>query len=83
MLYLLKFSKPLGTDRHRAQHYLGFCEDGRLDERLAEHRAGQGARITAAAVRNGYDLQVVWTGRGNRKDERKLKRQHNHKRLID
>lgn len=38
MLYLLRFSKPLGNERKRAQHYLGSCEDGRLDERLAEHR---------------------------------------------
>lgn len=83
MLYLIEFSKPLGNERHQARHYLGSCEDGRLDERLAEHRAGQGARITAAAVAIGAELRVVWTGQGGRKEERNLKRQRHHHRLID
>lgn len=82
MLYLLEFSKPQGSRRHYASHYLGTCEDGRLEERLAEHRAGHGARITAAAVAIGAELRVVWTGEGGRNEERLLKRQHNHKRLT-
>jgi len=83
MLYLIQFSKPLGNARKQARYYLGYCEDGRLDERLAEHRSGQGAKITAAAVRIGAELNVVWTGVGDRNDERKLKNRRHHHRLLE
>jgi predicted GIY-YIG superfamily endonuclease len=82
MLYLIEFSKPLGNARHKANYYLGYCEDGRLDERLAEHRSGQGAKITAAAVAIGATLSVVWTGEGDRNDERRLKKRRHHRRLV-
>lgn len=51
MLYLIRFSQALGNEKHSVWYYLGYCEDGRLDERLAEHRAGKAAKITAAVVR--------------------------------
>ena len=82
MLYLIEFSKPLGNERKKAQRYLGYCDDHRLDERLAEHRQGKGAKITAAAVAIGAELRVVWTGPGDRKDERRIKRWGHHERLL-
>ena len=83
MVYMLKFSHPLGTDRHRAQHCLGYCEDGRLHLRLYEHRIGQGAAITRAAIQRAHTLEVVatWPG-GDRPPEHKLKSRKCHRGLI-
>jgi putative endonuclease len=83
VLYLLQIDPPLMRKSAPTRYYLGYCKDGRLDERLAEHQAGTGAALTRAAVKRGCTLTVVWTSkRGTRKDERKLKRQRNHKRLL-
>lgn len=83
MVYLIRFSGALGTDRHRAQFYLGWTPDGRLDERLEAHRAGRGARICAAAVARGYTLTVVRTWPGaTRADERRFKRRKSHRKLL-
>jgi predicted GIY-YIG superfamily endonuclease len=87
MLYVLRFSEPLGdrsNPRGQARYYLGFCEDGRLEARLAEHRAGQGARITAAAVERHIWFDVVLTLPGTRADERHLKTSHkNWRKLVE
>ena len=40
-VYLAHFAANL----HHARHYLGFCTD--LAQRLAQHRAGTGARLRA------------------------------------
>lgn len=84
ILYLIHFvGGALGdTSRPRmsARHYLGWCAEGELEARLAEHRAGRGASITAAAVAAGLSLEVVWTGAGTRDDERRMKRAGNHAR---
>lgn len=48
IVYMLQFDTPLGNDKHRAHYYLGYCKARRLDERIAEHKSGYGARITAA-----------------------------------
>lgn len=71
--YLWHLETPLGNERHRAQHYLGYAED--LARRLVEHRAGQGASFTAAAVARGIRLYVVrlWIP-GDRALESRLKR---------
>lgn len=56
--YLVHFSRPL---RH-ARHYIGVTT--RVDDieaRLAEHRAGRGARICAVAVAEGIDLVLART----------------------
>ncbi len=83
MVYLLHFSGRLGNERHSAQHYLGFCPDGTLDNRLAEHEHGAGARITAAAVERGFSLRVARTwNNGDRKLERRLKNQKHSPRLC-
>lgn len=76
MLYLIHFDTPLGSQRHQAQHYLGFVE-GDLDSvqaRLQEHRQGWGARITAAANRAGITYDVVRTFDGDRTRERQMKK---------
>lgn len=83
MIYILKFSKPLGNEFHRAQYYLGYCAKSRLNERLAEHRAGHGAAITRAAVQSGATLELAAHFPGDRVLERKLKNRKSHKRIIE
>ena len=84
MIYVLKFEHPLGRPgRHsQAQFYLGYCEDDRLADRLAEHAAGYGAAITRAAVQRGYRLELVLAIPGDRSEERRLKNWKNHRRVI-
>jgi predicted GIY-YIG superfamily endonuclease len=76
VIYLLHFDGGAlargGTAGVR--HYLGYCADGELDRRLAEHRTGKGACLTAAASRAGLALVVVKTWPGDRKREKQLKR---------
>jgi len=74
MLYLLHFAEPLGNDRHRAQHYLGYTDDERgIEQRLHEHRSGQGARITAACNQRGITYDVARIIPGDRTRERQIK----------
>lgn len=56
-VYLLHFSKKLG----HAQHYIGVTTRGNVEERLSEHRSGRGARLCAAAVQGGAELQLART----------------------
>lgn len=70
MLYLLHFSEPLA----HARHYLGYCADGELEQRLERHRSGRGARIMAAVEAAGIKWRVVRTWEdGDRTEERRLK----------
>lgn len=85
MIYVLQFSKPLGNPynpRGTARFYVGYCEDGRLQARLAEHHNGGGAAITRAALERGITFEVVLTLPGDRNEERRLKRQKNTPRLV-
>lgn len=85
MLYILEFDRPLGNPhnpRGMARFYLGWCKDGQLKRRLAEHRAGTGAAITRAAVAQGIGFEVVITLPGTRKDERRLKNLKNTPKLV-
>jgi hypothetical protein len=72
-VYLLHFDRPY---RH-ARHYLGWCRAGRLDERLAEHRAGRGARLMAVIKDAGIGFELARTWPGPRALERRLKNCHN------
>lgn len=83
MVYILQFDAPLGTARHYANYYIGYCEDDRLLDRLAEHRAGRAAAITRAAIQRGIDFQVVATLPGDRSVERALKRRKNARLVVD
>lgn len=67
-VYLLHFSEPLAG---HAEHYLGSADD--LAARMADHLAGHGAKITAAAVAAGITLIVARTWPGGRTEERRLK----------
>lgn len=81
VLYLLHFTIPLGDvgrPRCSARHYVGWAKAGQLDERLAEHRRGAGARITAAAVAAGAELLLVWTAPGTFREERRRKKAGHH-----
>lgn len=85
MIYVLGFTKKIGNTSKAhgtAQTYCGYCEDGRLNERLAEHRAGRGAAITRAVIEQGGDFNVLLTLPGDRKTERAIKNRKNIKRLL-
>ena len=68
-VYLLHFSEPY---KH-AKHYLGSAAD--LDTGLAEHAAGQGARLTQVVKDAGISWTLARTWHGGRKRERQLKNQ--------
>jgi len=82
MIYILEFETPLGNSNHYARYYIGYCADGSLDRRLAEHRAGSGAAMTRAANQRGIAYAVVATMPGDRTKERQLKRQKNTRRIV-
>ena len=82
-VYMLHFvGGALGSERHSASTYLGYCDDGPLDERLAEHRVGRGAAITRAAVEKGLRLEVVASVPGDRALERWLKNKKNSRAAL-
>lgn len=66
-VYLLHFDRPY---KH-AKHYIGWTGD--LDARLAEHRAGTGARLMAVLKEAGIGFQLAHTWSGSRVRERQLK----------
>jgi putative endonuclease len=58
-VYLFHFNSPLGNlsnPRAQAQHYLGFAED--LDARIAKQLAGRGAKLVAAALKQGLVFEL-------------------------
>lgn len=73
-VYLLHIEPAI----HHARHYTGYCDDNRLDTRIAEHEAGQGARLCEVARERGCELVLVrvWQGQ-DRKFERALKDRKN------
>ncbi len=77
-IYLIHFDAPLGdVDRPHmhASHYLGWTEDDDVDGRIARHRAGDGAKILAAANLQGITYAVVRTwADATRDDERRMKK---------
>ena len=80
MIYILQFERILGNrmnSRGQARYYVGYCRDGRLAQRLEEHRAGGGAAITRAAVARGIEFKLVATLTGGRATEHRIKRYKN------
>jgi predicted GIY-YIG superfamily endonuclease len=58
-LYIFHFNAPLGNlanARAQASHYCGFAED--LDSRLAKQLAGRGAKLVAAALKQGLVFEI-------------------------
>jgi predicted GIY-YIG superfamily endonuclease len=76
MVYLLHFDRPY---KH-ARHYLGFAHDVEL--RLADHRAGHGARLMEVIADAGITFTLARTWEGDRPLERSLKNQKNSPRLC-
>lgn len=72
MIYLIHFDSPY----HHARHYIGYCEDGRLAQRLARHRPGRCSPLMLAVEPAGIDWVVALTLPGDRSFERQLKRAH-------
>ncbi len=68
-VYLLHFDQPY---KH-AKHYIGWTSD--LDERLASHAAGQGARLLAVLRSAGIGWRLARTWTGGRARERQIKKQ--------
>jgi predicted GIY-YIG superfamily endonuclease len=75
-VYLLHFNEPY----HHARHYLGSASD--LDERLRQHEAGTGARLTQVIREHDIGFTLARTWDGGRNEERKLKRWHNSPKLC-
>jgi predicted GIY-YIG superfamily endonuclease len=75
-IYLLHFDRPY----QHAAHYTGWTTD--LEVRLAQHRAGDGARLMAVIRQAGIGFELVRTWRGDRTLERRLKKRHNARRLC-
>jgi len=82
IVYIIAFGLPLGSSRHQARYYIGWCEPGRLQCRFQEHLRGQGAAITRACVAQGIPLHLIYSQPGTRADERRLKNQKNTPRLV-
>ena len=75
-IYLLRFTEPLGNERHSARFYVGYTRR-KLADRLAEHAQGAGAAITRAAAERVWGIEpwrVVWAVKGDRGDEWLIKR---------
>jgi hypothetical protein len=78
MIYIIHFDSPY----YHARHYVGFCRDDGLEERLARHRAGSGSRLMLAVELAGIEWTVALIHPGDRRFERHLKRAHNTRRFC-
>lgn len=76
MIYIIHFDSPY----HHAQHYMGATDN--VEKRLKMHLKGRGSRLLRAVKCAGIDFKVVRTIDGSFKDEMKLKRGHNTRRLC-
>jgi hypothetical protein len=73
-VYLLCFTGPDGRPRRyrHAGHYCGWTA-GPVEDRLAQHVAGQGSPLVRAVLAAGLTVQLVATWPGTRALERRLK----------
>lgn len=79
MIYLIHIDPPIG----RSRHYLGWCNDTRLKDRLREHARGHGATLTREAVRRKSKLWLTRTfPDGNVMLERAMKTRGDYRRLC-
>ena len=70
----------LATRLHHAGHYVGFATD--LAQRIAQHRAGTGARLMEVIRDAGIEWKLVKVLPGDRSLERRLKRRKNTPRRL-
>lgn len=80
-VYLLHFNRPICPEGHTTQHYLGSTLRP-IEERIAEHAAGRGARLCEVAAERGITFRVARTWEGSWVEEQKLKRRHNSPKLC-
>jgi predicted GIY-YIG superfamily endonuclease len=70
MVYLLHFERRVSN----AQHYLGFTNDERLEQRLTEHVSGRGAKLVKRVLEQGVAIYLARVfPQLNANDERRLK----------
>ena len=69
MVYTLHLWPPLG----HAAHYTGTTPERRLEQRLADHALGRGARLTQVQIERGGWWVLAQTQPGGRSLERRLK----------
>jgi predicted GIY-YIG superfamily endonuclease len=79
-VYIVRLSRPIGSEKHRAQYYIGLSKDP--EARLNEHKAGRGSRFLAAAHQQGVDMEIIHTFPGTRTDEKRLKAQKGVERWL-
>jgi hypothetical protein len=73
-VYTLHLHTPLGRGgRNGAVHYTGWASEWGLLDRLAQHAAGNGARMMAYCATAGIRWHVGHLCRGDRNLERRLK----------
>lgn len=78
IIYILKFEPAFW----HAKFYVGWCKPNGLWNRLRQHRTGNGAHITAAAVSQGHRLVLVADFPGTRDDERAIKKRKNTPKFV-
>lgn len=83
MIYILKFNSPIGGSKHRAQYYIGWCKDGAVNRRVAQHKRGKVAKITRAVVAAGIDIECVALIPGDKRVERWLKNKKNTRIVVE
>jgi predicted GIY-YIG superfamily endonuclease len=76
LVYLIHFEEPYA----HARHYLGATFN--LEQRLALHRAGKGAKLLKAVNQRGIAWEVVRTWPGGWELERALKARKNAPKLC-
>jgi hypothetical protein len=84
-VYLLHFEHEIGSEdnpRGRAGHYLGWSGRDDLEARLAEHRAGRGARLTEVLKERGISWTLARTWPGGPELEKALKERHATNRMC-
>lgn len=79
IIYILEFRPKFW----HAQFYVGWCGPKGLWNRLKQHRTGQGACITRAAVKQGHRLVLVAEFPGTRDDERAIKNRKNTPKFVE
>lgn len=70
-VYLLHLEEPFG----HARHYTGWADGGNLSRRLAHHLAGSGANLLRHVGKAGIGWELARTWPGDRREERRLKKQ--------
>lgn len=75
-VYLIHFDQPVA----HARHYLGYTTN--VDQRMAMHSRGAGARLMEVLHERGIHWTLVWVRAGNRTEERRLKNYHKSSQLC-